>query len=241
MAKATPTKSRAPFYGVLLVLAAAGGAGIWYSMQNKPKPIVLDESVTANLPPAEGYLYGKPDAPITIMEFADFECPGCGQFATLEGPEIKARLVDAGLVNFRFFDFPLTEIHQNTLSAHLAASCAADQGKFWEMHDIIFANQDRWNGQVTSNPRKVIDELAKTVGLDEAKYGSCMSSQANLPRIQANKKAGVDRGASSTPTLVIGSQVFPGGLRFDAVKKIVDSLIALQPAAAPVAAAPAKP
>lgn len=241
MAKATPTKSRAPFYGVLLVLAAAGGAGIWYSMQNKAKPIVLDESVTANLPPAEGYLYGKPDAPVTIMEFADFECPRCGQFATLEGPEIKARLVDAGLANFRFFDFPLTEIHQNTLSAHLAASCAGDQGKFWEMHDAIFANQDRWNGQVTGNPRKVIDELAKTVGLDEAKYSACMSSQANLPRIQANKKAGVDRGASSTPTLVIGSQVFPGGLRFDAVKKIVDSLIALQPAAAPAAAAPAKP
>jgi len=236
--KATPTKSRTPFYGLLLLLAVAGGAGIWYSMQSKP--ITLDETQTANLPPAEGYLRGRPDAPVTIMEFADFECPGCGQFAALEEPEIRARLIEPGLANFRFFDFPLTEIHQNTLSAHLAASCASDQGKFWEMHDAIFATADQWNGQVTSNPRKVIDAQAKQVGLDMSVYGECMDSQKNLARIQANKQAGIARAVGSTPTLVIGNKVYAGVMRYDDIKKVVDSIIAAQPAAAaPAVAVPA--
>jgi len=214
---------------LILAVAVAGGAGIWYSLKPKPAPITLDETLTANLPPAEGYLRGNPDAPVTIMEFADFECPGCGQFATLEGPEIKTRLVDAGLANFRFFDFPLTDIHPNTLSAHLAASCAADQGKFWEMHDAIFATADQWNAQVTSNPRKVIDAQAKAIGLDQAAYSSCMNAQTNLARIQANKKAGTDRGVGSTPTIIIANKVYPGGLRYDAIKKIVDSIAAAKP------------
>lgn len=236
MVKATPTKSRSPFYGVLAILAVAGGAGIWYAIQSRPKPIVLDESLVANLPKAEGYLRGNPDAPVTIMEFADFECGGCAQFATLEEPEIRTRLVETGLANFRFFDFPLA-MHANALSAHLAASCAADQGKFWEMHDALFANQDKWNGQATSNPRKVIDPLAESVGVDVQKYAACMSSQANLGRIQASMKAGTERGVSSTPTIVIGNQVMPGGLRFDGIKKMVDSIIA----ANPKAATPAEP
>ena len=237
MVKATPTKSRTPFYGLLLLLAVAGGAGIWYSMQSKSKPITLDETQTANLPPAEGYLRGRPDAPVTIMEFADFECPGCGQFAALEEPEIRARLIEPGLANFRFFDFPLTEIHQNTLSAHLAASCASDQGKFWEMHDAIFATADQWNGQVTSNPRKVLDAQAKAIGLNEGAYSECMSSQKNLARIQANKKAGTDRSVGSTPTIIIGNKLFPGGIRYDEIRKIVDSIVASQSATA----APPKP
>lgn len=229
--KATPTKSRTPFYGLLLLVAVAGGAGIWYSMKaNKQAPIVLDEKMAASLPPAEGYLRGNPNAPVTIMEFADFECPGCGRFATIAEPDLRARIIEPGLANFRYFDFPLTEIHPNTLAASLAASCAADQGKFWEMHDEIFAGQDQWNGQVSSNPRKLLDGYAQKVGVDMKAYGECMSSQKNLPRIQANKKAGTDRGVNSTPTIVINNTVYPGTISVDEIKRVVDSLIAAMPA-----------
>lgn len=232
MVKATPTKSRTPFYGLLLLVVIAGASGIWYSINaNKQKPITLDPAATANLPAAEGYLRGNATAPVTVMEFADFECPGCGRFAAVEEPDIRTRLIDAGLINFRYFDFPLTEIHQNTLMASLAASCAADQGKFWEMHDAIFAAQDEWNGQATTNPRKFMDGYAAKVGLDMKTYNDCVSSQKNLPRIMANKKAGTDRGVNSTPTLVIADKVYPGGLSFDAMKKLVDSLISVQPTA----------
>lgn len=234
MAKVSPKKSRTPFYVLIAAFAVAGAAGIWYSIKSSAvKPITLDAAAMANLPPAEGYLRGNPDAPVTIMEFADFECPGCGRFAAVEEPDIMSRLVDAGLANFRFFDFPLTEIHQNTLAAHLAASCADDQGKFWEMHDAIFNGQDQWSGVVTNNPRKFMDDYAKSVGLDMSAYNACFDSQKNMGRIQANKKAGLDRNVGSTPTLIIGDKVYPGGLRFDDIKRVVDSLSALKAGSTP--------
>jgi protein-disulfide isomerase len=227
--KATPTKSRTPFFGLIAVLVVAGAAGIWYSIKANTQPtIVLDPAAVAALPAAEGYLRGNPDAPVTIMEFGDFECPSCGSFAMISEPDMRERIVDAGLANFRYFDFPLP-IHQNTLAASLAASCAADQGKFWEMHDAIYAGQDRWNAQATSNPRKVLDEYAQQLGLDMTAYADCFNSQKNLPRIQANKKAGDDRGVSGTPTLFIGNIQMPNGVTVDRMKQIVDSLTAAAP------------
>ena len=235
MVKATKKKSNGAFLPIVLVVLAVGGAAIYYKVQNKPKPIELAPGTP--LPTAEGHLRGDPNAPITIIEFADFECGGCGQFAALQGPDIKARLIDTGLANFRFYDFPLTSIHQNTLAAHLAASCAEDQGKFWEMHDKIFNGQMDWNSQATTNPRKVFDTYASELSLDMTAYNSCFDTQKNLPKIQANAAAGTERGVQSTPTLVVGNKLYPGGLTFDQLKKLVDSLRTTMPAAAATPAA----
>ena len=225
MAKVTPKKkSNTGFLVVIGVVLVVGGAVLWSTMQNKPAPIELPKDAPAMQ--AEGYLRGNPNAPISIIEFADFECPGCGQFATIQGPDIKTRIVDAGLANFRFYDFPLTSIHQNTLFAHLAAACANDQGKFWEMHDQLFLNQPDWSSLATTNPRKVIEAYATAVGLDMASYNTCMDEQKHLARIQANAKEGESRGVNSTPTIIVGNKVYPGGLTADALKKIVDSLTA---------------
>lgn len=237
MAKVTPNKkSNTGFLLVIGVVLVAGGGALWATMQNKPKPMELPASTPAMK--AEGYLRGNPDAPVTIIEFADFECPACGQFATLQGPDVKARIVDAGLANFRFYDFPLTSIHQNTLFAHLAAACANDQGKFWDMHDQLFANQPEWSTAATSNPRKIIDPLATSIGLDLAKYNSCMDAQAHLARIQANAAEGQQRGVNSTPTIIIGNKMYARPMTFDQIKAIVDSLAAAAPAA-PAAVTPA--
>ncbi|MBU6365749.1 MAG: DsbA family protein [Gemmatimonadetes bacterium] len=234
MATVTPKKKSGLFLpAVVAILAIGTGVIYWQVQANKPKPITLAASTP--LPKAEGYLRGNPDAPVTIIEFADFECPGCANFATVQEPDVRTRLVDAGLANFRFYDFPLTQIHANTLSAHLAASCANEQGKFWELHDAIFAAQNEWNTQATSNPRKVLDRLAGEVGLDMARFGACFDSQRTLPQIQANAAEGTQRGVSSTPTLLIGNRLYPGGLPYDDIKKLVDSLRAA-PAAAPAPA-----
>lgn len=234
MATVTPKKQSGLFLpAVVAILAIGAGVIYWQVQANKPKPITLAASTP--LPKAEGYLRGNPDAPVSIIEFADFECPGCANFATVQEPDVRTRLVDAGLANFRFYDFPLTQIHANTLSAHLAASCANEQGKFWELHDAIFAAQNEWNTQATSNPRKVLDRLAGEVGLDMARFGACFDSQRTLPQIQANAAEGTQRGVSSTPTLLIGNRLYPGGLPYDDIKKLVDSLRAA-PAAAPAPA-----
>jgi len=133
------------FWMALVAVAVLGvGALSWVATRPKATATKVDPTLPALK--AEGYLLGNPNAPVEIIEFADFECPGCGQFATLTEPDIRARMVNTGQVRMRFMDFPL-DIHKNTWDASLAASCANEQGKFWEMHDLIFQNQDRANVQ----------------------------------------------------------------------------------------------
>ena len=221
---------------LLIAIVVAGAGGIYYKMQSsKQAPIVMAPGTA--LPKAEGYLRGNADAPVTIIEFGDFECPGCGQFANVTEPDVRSRIVDAGLASFRFYDFPLTQIHMNTMSASLAAACAADQGKFWEMHDALFRNQNDWNTQATANPKKVIATYVKAIGLNEDEWNKCFDSQKDVARIEAHHAAGLERNVPSTPTFIIGDQMISSALTYDNIKKIVDSLIA---AKAPAAAAPVK-
>ena len=218
------------FWMALGVVAVIGvGALSWVATRPKATSTKIDPT----LPPmkAQGYLLGKPSAPVEVIEYADFECPSCGQFATLTEPDVRTRLVNTGKIRVRFLDFPLP-MHKNTWDASLAASCANDQGKFWEMHDQIFANQDKWNGEATSNPRKPLSALAQGLRLDMAKYGSCMDAETHRAQIQANLQEGERRGVSQTPSFIIGGQLIPGALPFDALNKLVETELAKGPAAA---------
>ena len=197
-------------------------------------PKLTATTIDPNLPPmkAEGYLLGSAQAPVEVIEFADFECPGCGQFSTLTEPDVRAKLVNTGKIRIRYIDFPL-QMHRNTWDASLAAACANDQGKFWEMHDAIFQNQDRWNGEATSRPRSVLSDLAKGVGLDMSKYGSCMDSETHKAKIQATLMEAERRGVNQTPTFVIGDKMVPGAIPYDQFKQLVDAELAKLPAAKP--------
>jgi protein-disulfide isomerase len=198
------------------------------------RPKTTASKIDPSLPAlkAEGYVLGSPTAPIEIIEFADFECPGCGQFTSLTEPDVRSRLVNTGQVRMRYMDFPLP-MHKNTWDASLAASCANEQGKFWEMHDLIFQNQDRWNGEATGRPRGVLSDLAKGLGLDMTKYGSCMDSEKYRANIQANQREGERRQVGQTPTFIIGNQMIPGAIPFDQFKKLVDAELAKHPAGVP--------
>ena len=219
------------FWMALGVVAVIGvGALSWVATRPKATSSKIDPSLPALK--AEGYLMGSPTAPVEIIEFADFECPGCGQFATLTEPDIRARLVNTGQVRMRFMDFPLP-IHKNTWDASLAASCANEQGKFWEMHDAIFQNQDRWNGEATSRPRGPLGDLAKGLGRDMTKYGSCMDTEKYRAQVQANLQEGERRRVERTPTFIIGGQMIPGAPPYDSFKKLVDAELAKKGIAAP--------
>ena len=236
-ANVAPAKSRAPFYGLLAVVVVVAAAGIWYSMNGaKPKPIQLPEGTP--LPKAEGYLRGDPNAPVTIMEFADFECPGCMNFATMIEPDVRANIIDKGLANFRYFDFPL-DVHPNTMSASLAAACADEQGKFWEMHDMIFQGFYDWIGQATTNPKKVLSTYVGKLGMDEKKWNECFDSQKYVAKIMSHRNAGIERQVGSTPTFVIENTVYSTGMTYDRIKHIVDSLVALKGASPAAGTAPA--
>src|SRR2546423_1905077 len=154
------------FYIVLSVLALAGIGALAYVV-TRPKPAAREVSDilpdTSKAGPPQGYTVGQANAPVKVMEFGDFECPQCGRFATLTEPDMRARLISTGIVQFTFYDFPL-QMHKNTWPASNAAACADEQGKFWPMHDKLFDSQDQWNGEATDNPGKVFAGFAGELG-----------------------------------------------------------------------------
>ena len=208
------------FYGVLALIAIVGAVLIWRTAKTPRKVNAID--VQATPAQAEGYLLGNPNAPVQIMEFADFECPACANFATITEPDVRQRIVNQGLASYRYFDFPLPQ-HKNSIAASNAAACAADQGKFWEMHDLLFRNQPDWNGESTNNPKKYFEQYAKQLGLDMGKWNQCFDSQAHMSRIMGNKAEGERRQIAQTPTFFIGNKMIPGALTYDQFKAYVDT------------------
>lgn len=225
--------SKKLFILALVAVALAGGALIAMQARGSgPTPRIV-----ADLPPgdpgqARPQVYGKADAPVTITEFADFECPACAQFATLTEPDVRKRLADPGIVSFRFYDFPL-EQHRNSVLASLSAACAADQNKFWEMHDRIFGGQDAWasrpgesDASAHRRASRLFAEYAKSIGLDDKAWSTCVEEQRHLGKIRANRQLGLQRQVRSTPTFVVGNKMSAGALSYDALKKLVDEAMA---------------
>lgn len=217
--------SNKSFYLILGVAAVVGIAVLSYvvSQGAKNRIITLDPNLPAV--PSQGYVMGSPTAPVELIEFADFECPGCAQYAELTEPEIREKYINTGKVRFRFIDTPLN-IHRNTLNAHHAAACAEEQGKFWEMHDLLFATQHLWNSQTTNNPDAHFKTLVASIpGLDAAKFDECQSSRRLMGKVQAHLKIATDRGIGGTPTFILGNQQF-GGMRVDQLSEVLDRAIA---------------
>ena len=231
-------KRGGPGRGFWIALAAIAIVGLVALAWATSRPKTQVSQIDPNLPPlvAKGYMLGSPTAPVEVIQFADFECPACGQFAVITEPQVRSELVNTGKVRIRFMDFPLN-MHRNTWDASLAAACANDQGKFWEMHDAIFANQDKWNGEATSRPRGPLSDLARGIGLDMDKYGACMDNDTYRARIQASAQEAIRRQIGQTPTFIFNGTVVPGALPYDKFKSYVDEAMKRVPAQADSATA----
>ncbi len=229
MATANARANKSQFTFLLVAIAVIGAAALGW-VATRPKG--GGQAVDPNMKPgtAKGFLMGSPDAPVKVVEFADFECPACGQFATLTEPDVRERLIKTGQVSIQFFVFPLP-MHKNTWPASNAAYCAAEQGKFWEMHDRLFYTQDLWNTEATSSPEKKLKGYAKDIALDEGKFNECFDSQRNYPDIKASGLEAEKRGVDETPTFIIGGKKYPGMIGYDQFKKIVDDELAKLPKA----------
>jgi len=107
--------------------------------QGRPQPI-QPGSAAASVSIAGNLIMGKKDAPVTMIEFSDYQCPFCRRFFETTLPTLKAEYVETGKVRYVFRDFPLDQIHPHARKAAEAAHCAGDQGKYWEMHDLLFQN-----------------------------------------------------------------------------------------------------
>jgi protein-disulfide isomerase len=214
------------FYWVLGAIAIVGASILGYTLLSKPSaPVAMDAVGGVASGSARGYTIGNPNAPVEIIEFADFECPGCAQFAAVTEPDVRTRIVEAGLARFTFYDFPLTQ-HRNSPAAHNAAACADDQGRFWQMHDRIFMGQDQWNTLAASNPKPFFEQYAKDIGLNVSVWETCYDQRKHQGRIMANVAEGERRRVGSTPTFIIGDKMYPGALPYDFLKAVVDSAVA---------------
>ncbi len=164
---------------------------------------------------AEGPSRGPAKAPVTIVEFSDFECPYCGRAESvvtqvLETYGDKIRLV--------YRDYPLP-FHPTAPKAAEAAHCAADQGKFWQMHGKLFANQRAL----------AVDSLkgyAKDLGLDSGKFNACLDSGEKAKVVEANRKAGDEAGVNGTPAFFVNGVLISGAQPFESFKQVVDAELA---------------
>lgn len=217
------------FYLLIGAIAVVGIGALSY-LSARPKGAVSQWDSSLPKLTAQGHLEGSDSAQLEVVEFADFECPACGQFATLTEPDIRTHLIDSGVVSIRYIDFPLS-IHRNTWNAHRAAWCAGDQGKFWPMHDAIYQNQDRWNSEATDNPDNVLAGIAQGIGLNMDTYTQCVKDKKYQAQIQANETLAESRQLDQTPTFVFGNKVIGGYETYDQFKANVEAAIAAKKAA----------
>ena len=211
------------FYTVFAVLALAA-LGVLGYLLTRPATVSIPANVTVQASDTSGfagYVKGSATAPVEITEYADYQCPFCQTFATLQMPAIEDRLIKTGRLRWRYRDFPLQQHSFARLAAHSAA-CADEQGKYWEQHDRIYQGQSEW--AAARNAAPIFRKYAEAVGLDLGRYDACMEAGKYAGRIQADYNSGVQLGVSSTPTLVANGRLYRGRFDSDAITKLVDSL-----------------
>jgi protein-disulfide isomerase len=210
------------FYLILGALALAGAAVLYVASREQPipgavegpAPVVASDGFT-------GFTLGSDSAPVEVVEYSDFECPFCARFATLQMPAVRRQLIETGVVRWRFRDFPLPSHGYSRYAAH-AAQCAGEQGRFWEMHDAMFADHS-W-AQTGKNPRRLFNAMAERSGVDLDGYKACMESNRFAGRIEAARQEGEARGVGGTPTFYVNGAQFRSNPTSDAFKALADSL-----------------
>ena len=171
---------------------------------------------------SDGNFYrGDPKAPVKLVEFSDFQCPYCARHTTETGPQLDATYVATGQVLHVFRHFPLPQIHPNALPAAKAAYCAGQQDpkSFWGMHDWLFANQATW-----SSAQDALDQIRKqavALGVDGAKYDTCLTDAATETRIQRDLQDGLSSGVQGTPAFLINDWFLGGAYPFTEFQNVI--------------------
>jgi protein-disulfide isomerase len=164
---------------------------------------------------ADGPTRGPKDAPVTIVEFSDFECPYCGAaHDTVE----QVMNTYAGKVRLVYRQFPLS-FHPHAEKAAEASLCAADQGKFWEYHEVLFKNQKKLD-------LPDLKAHAGEVGMDAQKFGQCLESGDKKKSVDVDQQAGLAAGVGGTPAFFINGIFLNGAQPFDEFKKVIDGELA---------------
>jgi protein-disulfide isomerase len=219
--KPTKTGKTGPvsrFYWILGVIAAIGiGTIAWIMLRDRD---AASDFATVEAQPiataaelvkaARGVKVGPDSAPVRMLVFSDYQCPGCRHFAREVEPHLHREFVDSGRVQLIYYDYPLSEIHQWAFLASRAGRCAEDQNKFWPYHDKVFATQNDWSFE-KKPPVSRFKEYAVELGLDAAAFETCLASDKHSKLIAANRQLGTELGVGSTPTIFIEGKLLRTG------------------------------
>ncbi len=203
---------------VALVVAAAMLAG-WLLVRGRNNPNPGSSTANSQRPPQE---QSKPpdDYVVTVEEFGDYQCPPCAELH----PILKRLKGEFGVrLNLVFRNLPLSSIHKNALVAAQAAEAARMQNRFWEMHDLLYENQNLWKDE--ANPRPRFLKFARDLGLDTGRFAADMQSEQVQLRIQADRDAAVGKGIDGTPTVLInGRQLRPEATTYDGIRRGIEAM-----------------
>lgn len=215
MAKRKPASARSggPGLAFYLVLGAVALGGVVFLIMarnrggggdvNRPLPVWAEQVEPDS---TTGISLGSEDAPVTIVEFADFQCPHCAQFGAFTGRLIRQNYVErGGLVRWVVFDYLVG--FPNSMAASLSARCAHEQERYWEMHDLLLARQTKWGPK--GSPAKLFREYGREIGLDEERFATCLEERRYLDQVLGSSEYGKRIGVTGTPT------IFFNGRRLD--------------------------
>jgi protein-disulfide isomerase len=228
-----PTRRRSSLLFTLLVpLAFAVGLGAGYLLWGRPAGAEAQASAGQNqaaaqdtprqitrydVPVDDDPVFGPADAPITIIEFSDYECPYCRSWQA----EVLPRLIETypDQVRLVYRDFPLTSIHPNAAPAAAAANCAQEQDAYWDFHDKLFSME-------LGLSDKAYQQYASDLGLDAEAFSDCLESGRYADEVQADLEYAAQLGVRSTPTFFINGIALVGAQPFELFQEVIDKELA---------------
>jgi protein-disulfide isomerase len=183
----------------------------------------LNQTPTVSGTVSDGLTWGPANAPVKIVEYSNFGCIHCRDFAKDQGKRLRQEYEATGKVRFEFVPFSLGSPDPDTAAS--AAMCAADQGRFWDYHDILFAKQGV--SADAFSPAALKQYATMVPGMDTAKFDQCVDRGQHRDQVAQYATQGRDLGVEATPTFFINNQIVdpPGALPYDQLKAKVDAAI----------------
>ncbi len=216
---------------VMLALACAPANGTKQAAESNATTRRDTAVVTGPAPAADSdgkkadlaRIQGNPSAPIWVIEVSDFQCPYCKQWHDQTYQQFRDEFVRTGKVRLAYINYPLSS-HAHAWPAAESAMCAGAQGKFWEMHDVLFANQAKWEAMPA--PAPVFDSLARVTGVDVVRWRQCVQSGKMKAWIQADHDRAQAAGVNATPSFIIGDTMLAGAQPIENLRSAVDTALA---------------
>src|SRR5438034_2029876 len=211
-----------PFLIVAAVALVTVGSGtmLYRTKRAQLLPVSENRSLSGTSGAESIHIRGNPDAPVTLEEFADFQCPPCGNFAGFAEELLKQ--YDSRL-RIVFRNFPLA-LHEHAREAALAAEAAGLQGRFWEMHDVLYREQATWSK--ADNPRELFDSYAGMIGLNVDQFKKDMEGEKARARVDSDQERANSLGVQMTPTVFINDhQMSPNDKTPEGLRAAIDAAL----------------